>query len=78
MSDDSIKYEPLLHVGTDLLGGPVEASGYVWWQVEPLSFTLLDADVGWVALGDHDGEPWVALAGDGTPALGMAVSDGAN
>jgi serpin B len=77
VSDDSIKYEPLLPVGTELLvvGGPVEASGYVWWQVEPLSLALQDADVGWVAMADHDGEPWIALAGDGTPSLGMAVSD---
>ena len=77
VSDDSIKYEPLLPVGTDLLvvGGPIEASGYVWWQVEPLSFALQDASVGWVAMADHDGEPWIALAGDGTPALGMAVSN---
>ena len=77
VSDDSIKYEPLLPVGTELLvvGGPVEASDYVWWQVEPLSLALQDADVGWVAMADHDGEPWIALAGDGGPALGMAVSD---
>ena len=77
VSDDSIKYEPLLPVGTDLLvvGGPVEASGYVWWKVEPLSLPLQDADVRWVAMADHDGEPWIELAGDGTPSLGMAVSD---
>jgi serpin B len=77
VSDDSIKYEPLLPLGTDLLvvGGPVQASGYTWWQVEPLSVALQDATVGWVAMGDHDGEPWIALADDGTPALGMAVSD---
>ena len=77
VSDDSIKYEPLLPLGTELLvvGGPVEASGYVWWQVEPLSFALQEANVGWVAMADHDGEPWIALSGDATPALGMAVSD---
>ena len=77
VSDDSVKYQPLLPLGTELLvvGGPVEATGYVWWQVEPLSFALQDANVGWVAMADHDGEPWIALSGDATPQLAMAVSD---
>ena len=77
VSDDSVKYAPLLPLGTELLvvGGPVEASGYVWWQVEPLSFALQDANVGWVAMADHDGEPWIALSGDATPQLAMAISD---
>ena len=77
VSDDSVKYEPLLPLGTELLvvGGPVEATGYVWWQVEPLSFALEDANVGWVAMADHDGEPWIALSGDASPQLAMAISD---
>ena len=77
VSDDSVKYEPLLPLGTELLvvGGPVEATGYVWWQVEPLSFALQDANVGWVAMADHDGEPWIALSGDSSPQLAMAISD---
>jgi serine protease inhibitor len=64
VSDDSIKYEPLLPTGTQLLviEGPVEASGYTWYHVSPVSLTLDDgvAD-GWVAIADHDGTPWVAL-----------------
>lgn len=77
VSDDSVKYQPLLPLGTELLvvGGPVAASGYVWWQVEPMSFALEEATVGWVAMADHDGSPWIALAGDANPALGMAMSD---
>ena len=77
VSDDSVKYEPLLPLGTELLvvGGPVEASGYTWWQVEPLSFSLQEANVGWVAMADHDGEPWIALSGDASPQLAMAISD---
>jgi serpin B len=77
VSDDSIKYEPLLPLGTELLvvGGPVEATGYTWWQVEPMSFALQEATVGWVAMADHDGEPWIALSGDASPQLAMAVSD---
>ena len=77
VSDDSVKYKPLLPLGTELLvvGGPVEATGYVWWQVEPLSFALQDANVGWVAMADHDGEPWIALSGDSSPQLAMAISD---
>ena len=77
VSDDSVKYEPLLPLGTELLvvGGPVEASGYTWWQVEPQSFALQEATVGWVAMADHDGEPWIALSGDASPQLAMAISD---
>jgi hypothetical protein len=35
VSDDSIKYEPVLPLGTELtvLEGPVSASGYTWYQV---------------------------------------------
>jgi serine protease inhibitor len=77
VSDDSVKYEPLLPIGTELLvvGGPVEASGFVWWQVEPLSIALEESNVGWVAMADHDGEPWIALSGDANPQLAMAISD---
>jgi serpin B len=76
VADDSIMYHPLLPIGTELLvlGGPVEASGYVWWQVEPLGVQLDGASTGWVAMGDHDGEPWVAVspgAGSG-PQLAIA------
>lgn len=65
VGDDSIKYEPLLPLGTELrvLDGPVKGSGYVWYQVEPVSFAGLDGPgYGWVAAAGKDGEPWIALA----------------
>ena len=77
VSDDSIKYEPLLPLGTELrvIDGPVIASDYVWWQVEPISLSLRDASRGWVAMADHDGEPWIALADGPIPGLDLAVAD---
>jgi serine protease inhibitor len=65
VADDSTKYEPLLPLGTELqvVGGPVDASGYTWYEVEPVSLTLADGiRRGWVAMGDHDGTPWIAVA----------------
>ncbi len=64
VADDSAKYEPLLPLGTELLvlGGPVTASGYAWYDVSPTSLTLADGiQDGWVAMADHDGTPWIAL-----------------
>lgn len=65
VADDSIKYEPLLPLGTELrvLDGPVLGSGYVWYQVQPVDFAELEPPgYGWVAMGGKDGEPWIALA----------------
>lgn len=62
VSDDSIKYEPVLPLGTELLviDGPIGASGYTWYEVEPLSFAGLDGPgYGWVAMAGKDGEPWI-------------------
>ena len=44
VADDSIKYEPLLPLGTELtvLDGPVSGSGYTWYKVAPVSFTVLE------------------------------------
>jgi serpin B len=65
VADESEKHTPLLPLGTELLvlEGPVIDSGYTWYRVAPTSLTL-DGGVadGWVAAGDHDGTPWVALA----------------
>lgn len=64
VSDDSIKYEPLLRLGTTLsvLDGPVSGSGYTWYQVRPVSPIPLDGPgFGWVAMAAKDGEPWIAL-----------------
>jgi len=65
VSDDSIKYEPVLPLGTKLivLDGPISGSGYTWYQVSPVSVANLDGPgFGWVAKADKDGEPWIALA----------------
>jgi serpin B len=45
-----------------VLDGPVNASGYTWYKVAPVSFVGLDGPgYGWVALAGTDGEPWIAL-----------------
>jgi serpin B len=72
VADDSVKYEPVLPTGTELLviEGPVRDSGYDWYRVAPVSLTLsAGATDGWVAAGDHDGTPWIALAED--PLVGL-------
>ena len=62
VSDDSRKLEPLLPLGAQLyvLGGPVSASGYLWYEVVPLTSRNLPS--GWIASADRDGEPWIAVA----------------
>ena len=65
VSDDSIKYEPVLPLGTELLvlDGPAWASGYTWYKVAPASWVGLEGPgYGWVALAGKDGEPWIAVA----------------
>lgn len=59
VADDSIKFEPVLPLGTQLyvLDGPVNASGYAWYEVVPLTSRTLPS--GWVASADRDGEPWI-------------------
>ena len=78
VSDDSKKLEPLLPLGTelDVVGGPVTASGYTWYEVAPVTFALNGgADRGWVAMGDHDGTPWIAVAEPPITGLELAKSD---
>ena len=63
VSDDSTKLEPLLQDGVQVvvLDGPVQASGYDWYLVQP-TITSDTADpypFGWVAAADKDGEPWI-------------------
>jgi hypothetical protein len=62
ISDDSLKYDPLLPKGTNfsILRGPVFASGYWWYRVE-LASGVLQGGVtrGWVAEADRDGTPWI-------------------
>jgi len=80
VSDDSIRYEPVLPLGTELtvLDGPVSASGYTWYKVAPVSFGGLEGPgYGWVALAGTDGEPWIALAQSPTaPAPGTGTATG--
>jgi hypothetical protein len=62
VSDDSIKFQRLLPLGTRLyvLDGPVSASGYSWFEVASLASR---ADPrGWVAGADRDGEPWLGAS----------------
>jgi serpin B len=77
VSDDSLKYEPLLPLSTELqvIDGPVIASGYVWYKVTPVSFSLRDGPGnGWVAMAGKDGEAWIALAGGPLAGIELAQS----
>ena len=60
VASDSLRYEPVLPVGTQLVvaAGPVDASGYTWFRVAPLGVSLAGGvDQGWVAVADHDNHP---------------------
>lgn len=74
VSDDSIKYEPLLPLNTALyvLNGPVSASGYDWYEVAPLASWNLPQ--GWVASASRDGEPWIADGVFACPSLPSGVA----
>jgi serpin B len=75
VSDDSIKYEPVLPIGTELLvlDGPVEGSGYTWYKVAPVSFPgLAGPGFGWVSSADKTGEAWIAPQAGGSD-VAMAV-----
>jgi hypothetical protein len=69
ISDDSHEFEPLLPLGTQLyvLGGPVSASGYAWYEVAPLTSRALPS--GWVASADRDGAPWIAAGAFDCPPV---------
>jgi serpin B len=75
VADDSVLYEPLLPLGTSLavLGGPVVAGGFTWYDVAPIGLQLAGGLThGWVAIGATDGTPWVGVAP--TPGLQLASS----
>lgn len=63
VSDASIKLEPLLDAPRLLfvMDGPVEASGYTWYEVAPIgdAATAVELPIGWVAAADKDGAPWI-------------------
>lgn len=69
VASDSTRYEPVLGYGSDLsiLAGPVGASGYWWYRVHLEDGLELKngLTVGWVAAGDHDGEPWIEVTDGG-------------
>ena len=69
VADDSIKHEPLLPGGTTLyvLDGPVQASGYTWYEVAPLDSRTLPG--GWVAAGSRTGETWLVPGGFDCPGV---------
>ncbi len=75
ISDDSIKYDPLLPIGTWLyaFNGPVDANGYSWYEVASLALELRSPGPcgaapgpckgiysGWAARASRNGEPWLA------------------
>lgn len=75
VASDSIRYDPLLPLGSQLVvvDGPVVASGYTWYRVAPLDVKLKGGiGRGWVAIADHDGTPWIAAATDPTPGYELA------
>jgi hypothetical protein len=67
VATDSVKYDPVLEIGTDLqiLEGPVAASGYWWYRIRLEDGLTLRNGVttGWVAAADHNGEPWIGEPG---------------
>jgi hypothetical protein len=70
VSSDSVKYEPVLSIGTDLsvLAGPVSSSSYWWYRVHiEDGLTLRNGiTIGWVAAADHDGTRWIDWQGGDT------------
>jgi hypothetical protein len=85
VSEDSIKYEPLLPIGTFLhvFNGPVNASGYSWYEVASFSLEVMSRPpcgldpgqpcggphTGWVARSGRDGELWLEPAEPDCPPV---------
>ncbi|MBP1705521.1 MAG: peptidase [Chloroflexi bacterium] len=66
VSDTSKIYRPYLPTGTELrvIEGPVAASGYRWYRVEPVGFALNGGVTdGWVAAASRDGVAWIGSTG---------------
>jgi hypothetical protein len=66
VASDSKIYRPYLRTGTRLriVDGPVSASGYRWYRVEPAPPATGCGEelAGWVAAAARDGTPWIAPA----------------
>jgi hypothetical protein len=72
-SDASIKYEPVLPLGTKVtvLDGPVLGNGYAWYEVVAAITnargTVTKTLTGWVAAAGLDGERWLSMESPSTP-----------
>ena len=77
VSEDSKKLEPLLQKGVRVvvLDGPVQASGYDWYLVQPTipRATAVQYPFGWVAAAGKDGEPWLESTNPECPPLPASV-----
>ncbi len=74
VADDSEIYENQLQMGDVLFvtDGPISASGYQWYQVQPIqrpgSTFEEELPFGYVAAGSREGEPWLAALDFECPA----------
>jgi len=77
VSDSSVKLQPLLDAPRLLfvMDGPVEASGYTWYEVAPIgdAGTTVELPIGWVAVADKDGTPWIQEVTPDCPARPSSV-----
>jgi hypothetical protein len=77
VSDASVKLSPLLDAPrlVFVVDGPVEASGYTWYEVAPIGDpdVTVELPFGWVAAADKDGTPWLAKATPACPARPTTV-----
>ena len=78
-SDQALVRQPSLPNGmlVVVVDGPVHASGYDWYQVQP---TILEESArfypfGWVAGADKDGEPWLEPAAVDCPPLPSSLRE---
>ena len=79
VSDDSKKLGPLLQDGVVVfvLDGPVQASGYDWYLVQPnvMRDDEEEYPFGWVAAAGKDGEPWIQTDVVKCPPLPVDLDD---
>jgi hypothetical protein len=74
VSAESQLLQPLLPRGIQLfvLEAPVQASGYEWYRVVPIS--PAQAPEGWIASGSRDGVPWLETGSVTCPAAPTTVA----
>ena len=56
-----------------ILKGPVEGSGFAWYQVAHRDWESGEKPVGWIAAGSRDGEPWLEGRTSDCPPLPVEV-----